>query len=139
MPACQLIVEEPDKLFSLGSYNKRELSAQARTPGVPFYIDIRTCKGLQKVSIAFKGSEEPKVPGALMIQGQATGAAVGIESEAGRPIKVNTDNFIYDVKDTESGGTANRLSFKAYLIPLNGGGITAGVFNTTVNVELSYP
>lgn len=134
-PTCELIIENAEQTVVLGEYNKRELLGMERTAGKPFHIDIQTCPTASKVSLVFKGLEASQLPGALAVGGDASGIAIAIESTAGEQIKINSDTIEYVVV----GGASERLSFNAYLLPLQGQTITAGQFSSFVSFELTYP
>lgn len=135
VPACELVVENTEQVVNLGIFNKRDLEMVSRTPAVPFHIDILTCSAATKVSVLFKGKEEPQLPGSLALEGEASGVAVALETSAGDAINLNVDSLEYAV----AGGERERLSFSAHLRPLKGKTIGSGAFNVVTNFEISYP
>lgn len=135
VPTCELVIENPEQTINLGEYNKKDLSRTEKTSGKAFYIDIVTCATANKISLVFKGQETTGLSGMLAIEGDASGVAIGIENEAGKQIKINTETLEYSV----TGGERKRLPFKGYLQPLKGKDLQAGRFNSVVSFEVVYP
>ncbi|WP_047303678.1 fimbrial protein [Pseudomonas fluorescens] len=135
VPACALTVENPEQTVKLPESNKKELMSSGKSRATPFHITVTTCATATKLNIRFEGQEEPLLSGALAINGNASGVAIGLESAADKPIAINTDTLTH----TLSGVAQERLSFNAYLVKLKGKAIEGGSFSAVANFELTYP
>lgn len=135
VPTCELIVDNPEQTIKFDNYNKKDLMQTGKGPAMPFYITVKTCASASKINIIFKGQEEPQVSGALAVSGAASGVAVGLETWAGEPIKINSDSLGFNL----SGGARVQLPFKAYVLRIKDKMIEGGDFSAVANFELSYP
>ncbi|WP_191830529.1 fimbrial protein [Pseudomonas fluorescens] len=135
VPTCELTVDNPEQTVKFDEYSKKDLMATGKSAPMPFYITVKTCASASKINIIFKGQEEALASGALAVSGAASGIAVGLETAADEPIKLNTDTLSFNI----SGGTQERLPFKAYVLKLPNRTIEAGSFSAVANFELSYP
>lgn len=135
VPTCELTVDNPEQTVKFDEYSKKDLMATGRSAAMPFYITVKTCASASKINIIFKGQEDAQASGKLAVSGAASGIAVGLETSADEPIKLNTDTLSFNI----SGGTQERLPFKAYVLRLPNNTIEAGSFSAVANFELSYP
>ncbi len=135
VPSCELTVENPEQTVKFDGYSKKELMSSGKSTGVPFYIRIKTCALANKINLTFKGQEEPLLSGALAISGAASGIAVGLETSADHPIRINSDTLSYNLSEA----SREELAFKAYLLKIKDKTIEGGNFSAVANFELAYP
>ncbi|MBH3093043.1 fimbrial protein [Serratia ureilytica] len=91
---CTLRPGDEDIVLEFGTVIDKYLYTYGRTPGKAFALVLQDCDiSLGKtVKVTFNGAESKALPGLLMPEGgsQATGIALGIETMAGVPVKLNT-------------------------------------------------
>lgn len=127
--------------LDFGPIIDESLYLNTRTPGQPFSIHLTECElsWSNMVSVTFLGTESLALPGLLAIDGgsQATGIAIGLETEQAKPVPVNTASDPYQLQ-----GGDNRIALKAYVQgepdAITHRSIERGPFNATATFSLTY-
>lgn len=96
---CVLRPGDENVPLEFGVVIDRDLYANQRTRGQAFDIHLTGCDlGLGKtVTVSFSGTENPYLKGLLAIDAgsQASGIAIGIETQAGQTLPLNKAGFEY--------------------------------------------
>ncbi|WP_028715586.1 fimbrial protein [Pantoea ananatis] len=100
--------------LDFGSVIDKYLYLNTRTQGQSFSIHLTECDvSLGKtVKVTFLGTENAALPGLLALDGgsQATGIAIGLETEKAKPVPINTESDTYLLQAGD-----NRIALKAYV------------------------
>nr|WP_235784830.1 fimbrial protein [Serratia fonticola] len=90
---CVIAPGDESVRLEFGTVIDKYLYANQRTHGQPFDIRLTECDvSLGKtVKVTFSGSENPHLKGLLAIEGgsQASGIAIGMETQAGKKLPLN--------------------------------------------------
>ncbi|OOV89396.1 MULTISPECIES: fimbrial protein [unclassified Pseudomonas] len=91
---CVIVPGDENVQLNFGTVIDKYLYANQRTRGQAFDIRLMACDpSLSKtVKMTFSGVENPHLEGLLAIEGnsQASGIAIGMETQAGRKLPLNT-------------------------------------------------
>lgn len=138
---CVIPPGEEDIALDFGTVIDKFLYLNTRTPGQSFSIHLTECDlSLGKtVNVTFLGTENTALPGLLAIDGgsQATGIAIGLETQQVKPVPINqpTDNYLLQDGD-------NRIALKAYVQgepeAIKSQSIERGPFSATATFRLEY-
>lgn len=138
---CVLDPETTDIRLDLGISADRYLYQNVRTLGEFFTINLLNCdiRLGNTVTMMFKGTENPSLPGLLALStGPASGIAIGLELEGGRPLLLNQPV----AGNVLSSGTT-QLHIRGYVQgepdALRLRNIRQGNFTAVTTFELSYP
>lgn len=138
---CVIPPGEEDIALDFGTIIDKYLYLNTRTPGQSFSIHLTEC-GLslgKTVNVTFLGAENTALPGLLAIDGgsQATGIAIGLETQQVKPVPINqpTDNYLLQEGE-------NRIALKAYVRgepeAIKNQSIERGPFSATATFRLEY-
>ena len=137
---CQLDTGSEDFDVSLGSIVDRYLYANERTAGKVLEIRLKNCNTSTKkgVRATFSGKESDDLPGLLALSGgQASGAAIGLETADGSAILFNQVGSLQALT-----GGDNVLTLKAYVKgepkALSSRSLVVGDFSVTATFTLQY-
>lgn len=138
---CTLLPENENVIVDFGSVVDKYLYLNNRTHGVPFQLNLTDCDlGLGKtLKVTFNGPESTALPGllALAAESQASGIAIGMETEQGQPLPLNAASGKYPLQD---GNTVIRL--QAYIqgepAAITDKTIGRGPFNAIATFNLEY-
>ncbi|OAD98026.1 fimbrial protein [Pantoea sp. OXWO6B1] len=136
-------IPESDKKIkvSLGVIELHKIYLDQLMPRVPFLLHLRDCDPnvANKLSITFEGGEDKNLLGFLAINknSEASGIAIGLENDAGRQIKINQKNSMYNIT-----GGDNEILFKAYLKAdperIKKRNVSSGSFNASATMKIDY-
>ncbi|EJD6584530.1 fimbrial protein [Providencia rettgeri] len=140
--ACDVHPNDESVELDFGTIVNKYLYAYTRTNSQPFTIRLINCDlslGHQ-VKIIFTGIENQALPGLLAIDGgsKAKGIAVGIETESGKKININSGIYTQELIS----GNNNNLNFKAYVqgepLALQNNSLNLGPWSATATFKLDY-
>ena len=138
---CSLSSSTTDFSVDFKNIIDKDLYARNRTESHRFTIDLVDCDPTlgKSVNISFQGAESSALPGLLAIDsGEAKGIAIGIETEEGKPVKINSSEQSFNI----SGNTLH-LVFQGYVEgepdALANHQIVLGNFSSNATFELTYP
>jgi type 1 fimbria pilin len=138
---CVIPPGEEDIALDFGTVIDKYLYLNTRTLGQSFSIHLTECDvSLGKtVNVTFLGTENAALPGLLAIDGssQATGIAIGLETEQAKPVPINKASDKYVLQDGD-----NRIALKAYVQgepeAIRNESIERGPFNAVATFSLEY-
>lgn len=138
---CTLLPENENVIVDFGSVVDKYLYLNNRTIGLSFQLNLTDCDlSLGKtLNVTFSGTESAALPGllALAAGSQASGIAIGLETEQGRPLPLNTASDNYPLQE---GNTIIRL--QAYIQgepdAIADKTIGRGPFNAIATFNLEY-
>ncbi|TXE66625.1 type 1 fimbrial protein [Serratia nematodiphila] len=138
---CVIPPGEEDIALDFGTVVDKYLYLNTRTPGQPFSLHLTECDLSlgNTVKVTFLGTENAALPGLLAIDGgsQATGIAIGLETEQAKPVPINQASDKYLLQDGD-----NRIALKAYVQgepeAIRNQSIGRGPFNTVATFSLEY-
>lgn len=141
--ACEVYPGDENIELDFGTVIDKYLYLNTRTHSQVFTIRLINCDLIlgKEVKVTFTGNESVTLPGLLALDNisKAKGIAVGIETSAGMPIKLNKPQ---DYTQTLHTGNGNNLNFQAYLqaepTALQEKNIVLGDFITTTTFLLEY-
>lgn len=140
--ACELYPGDENIELDFGTIVDKYLYLNTRTHSQPFVLRLINCDLIlgREVKVSFSGTESPALPGLIAIDSisQATGIAIGLETENGTALPINTGSYIQNLQ----AGNGNDLNLKAYVrgLPqaLQTKTIGRGAFLATATFELNY-
>lgn len=138
---CVIAPSEKDIVLDFGTVIDKELYRYTRTQGQSFSIHLTECNlSLGKtVNVTFLGTESVALPGLLAIDGgsQASGIAIGLETEQAKPVPINKASDKYLLQDGD-----NRIALKAYVQgepeAIKNQRIERGPFSAVATFSLAY-
>lgn len=138
---CMISAEDAIIPLDFGTVIDKELYNNTRTSGLPFTVHLSECDlSIGKtVKIMFNGIENTKIKGLLAIDpsSQASGIAIGIETEEGKLLPINKVSEKYVL---ENG--SNAINMSAYLQgepdAIKHHAIERGPFNAVARFSLEY-
>ncbi|CAI0837786.1 Fimbria A protein precursor [Serratia quinivorans] len=138
---CVIPPGEENIALDFGTVIDKYLYLNSRTPGQSFSLHLTECDvSLGKtVKVTFLGTENAALPGLLALDGgsQATGIAIGLETEQAKPVPINTASDPYQLQDGD-----NRIALKAYVQgepeALKNQSIERGPFSAVATFSLEY-
>lgn len=138
---CVIPPGEENIVLNFGSVITKYLYANGRTKGEKFGIHLTHCDTsiANSVKVMFSGNEDGVLTGLLGLNAgsQAEGVAIGMETESGQFLPLNTPSSYRDINDGD-----NNLIFKAYVqgYPerVENGNITVGDFVASATFWLYY-
>ncbi|MDI3198241.1 fimbrial protein [Serratia ureilytica] len=111
---CAISPGDEEITLDFGTIIDKYLYLNTRTLGQPFEIHLEECDLTlgKTVSVTFTGAENQALPGLLAIDGgsEATGIAIGLETPAAKPLRLNK---VSDKALLQDG--ANTIALKAYI------------------------
>lgn len=114
--ACEVYPGDENIELDFGTVIDKYLYLNTRTHSQPFTIRLINCDLVlgREVQVTFTGTESMALPGLLALNtgSQASGIAIGLETEAGSPIKLNK---LKDYVQQLRAGNGNNLNLKAYV------------------------
>lgn len=114
--ACELYPGDENIELDFGTVIDKYLYLNTRTHSQPFTIRLINCDLVlgREVQVTFTGTESIALPGllALSVGSQASGIAIGFETESGEPIKLNKPK---DYIQQLHSGNGNNLNLTAYV------------------------
>lgn len=124
-----------------GTVIDKYLYQNTRTLGQSFEIQLTECDITlgKTVTVAFTGAENTQLPGLLAIDGasEATGIAIGLETQAAEPLPLNQPSDKYALQ-----AGSNTLVLKAYVQgepkAITDHSIGRGDFTATATFNLEY-
>lgn len=141
--ACEVYPGDENIELDFGTVVDKYLYLNTRTHSEPFTIRLMNCDLVlgREVQVTFMGTESTALPGLLALNtgSQASGIAIGLETQIGTPIILNkAKNYIQQLHT----GNGNNLNLKAYVqgepIPLLTKTIGRGAFEATTTFMLEY-
>jgi type 1 fimbria pilin len=138
---CVIPPGEEEIRLDFGSIVDKYLYANSRTLGQAFDINLTECDLTlgNSVNVTFIGMESVALPGLLALDSgsEATGVAIGIETQAMQPVLVNQTSEKFPL---QAGG--NRIELQAYVrgepAALSNHAIGYGAFTATATFSLEY-
>ncbi|WP_411752405.1 fimbrial protein [Serratia sp. (in: enterobacteria)] len=138
---CVIPPGEEEITLDFGTVIDKSLYLHTRTQGQPFSIHLTECDlSLGKtVNVTFLGQENAALPGLLAIDSgsQATGIAIGLETQQAKPVPINEASDKYLVQEGD-----NRLALKAYVQgepdAIRSQSIGRGPFSAVATFRLEY-
>lgn len=111
---CALLPEDENVAVAFGTVIDEYLYLNTRTHSQPFTLRLTECDTSlgKSVSVSFTGTESTALPGLLALDGgsQASGVAIGLETQSGTALALNTPSPLMELSDGD-----NQLSFQAYV------------------------
>lgn len=140
--ACEVYPGDESIELDFGTVVDKYLYLNTRTHSQPFTIRLINCDLVlgREVKVTFSGIENTVLSGLLAIDAasQASGIAIGLETENGTALPINTGNYTQNLH----AGNGNNLNFKAYVqgepLALQMKTIGRGEFLATATFELNY-
>lgn len=141
--ACEVYPGDENIELDFGTVIDKYLCINTRTHSQPFTIRLINCDLVlgREVQVTFTGTESTALPGLLALNtgSQASGIAIGLETENGEQIKVNKSKDYIQQLHT---GDGNNLNLKAYvqgeLNALLTKTLGRGAFEATTTFMLEY-
>ncbi|HAT4913349.1 TPA: fimbrial protein [Serratia marcescens] len=138
---CVVSPGDEDIRLDFGTVIDKYLYLNTRTLGQAFEIHLEECdlSLVNTVTVTFRGTESLALPGLLAIDGssEATGIAVGLETQEARPLAINTESDKFLLRE---GG--NVIVLKAYVQgepkAITGKAIGHGPFSAVATFSLEY-
>lgn len=140
--ACEVYPGDESIELDFGTVVDKYLYLNTKTHSQPFTIRLINCDLVlgREVKVTFSGNENMALSGLLAIDtgSQASGIAIGLETDNGTALPINTGNYTQNLYS----GNGNNLNFKAYVqgepLALQMKTIGRGEFLATATFELNY-
>lgn len=138
---CTLLPEDENILLDFGTVIDKYLYLNTRTHSKPFQLHLIDCDiSLGKtVKMTFSGTESVTLPGLLALDGgsEASGVAIGLETEDGQALALNQQSRGQEISDGN-----NTLSLQAYVKgepeAITNRTIERGMFTAVATFSLEY-
>jgi type 1 fimbria pilin len=138
---CVLDPKTTDISLDFGTVIDKYLYLNTRTHSKPFVINLIECDTRlgDSVLMTFKGTESKELPGLLALtKGPASGIAIGMELDDGKPLPFNKVTPGFALKDDTT-----TLRFHGYVqgepTALKNRSIGRGEFTAVATFEIEYP
>lgn len=138
---CVIPPGEEEIQLDFGTIVDKYLYLNTRTQGQPFEIHLTECDVTlgKTVKVTFLGAESSQLPGLLALDGgsEATGIAIGLETQMAKPLPINQASDNVELQDGNS-----TISLKAYVQgepqAIADHNIGRGVMRATATFSLEY-
>ena len=138
---CTLLPEDESIAVEFGTMIDKNLYLNTRTHSKPFQLRLMDCDtSLSKmVKITFSGTESVALPGLLALDGgsEASGVAIGMETQDGQALALNQQSRGWEISDGN-----NTITLQAYVKgepdAIINKSIERGMFTAVATFTLEY-
>ena len=139
--ACTIRPGDEDISMNLGDVVNRYLYLNSRTAGEPFSLHLEGCdlSVVDGVTVTFSGTGSAPLSGLLALDpgSTASGIAIGLESQTGQLLALNTESPEYPLSPGNS-EVALRVYVQGEPDAIANRSINLGTFSATATFGLSY-
>jgi type 1 fimbria pilin len=138
---CTLLPEDENVLLDFGTVIDKYLYLNGRTNSKPFQLHLMDCDTSlgNTLKMTFSGTESIALPGLLALDGgsEASGVAIGLETEDGQALALNQPS-----RGQEIGDGNNVITLQAYVKgepeAIKNEAIERGMFTAVATFSLEY-